>query len=229
MNIVRILKSLVGVFAGGLLLAACVSAPTPKNYAAFYGESPRSILVVPALNNTVSVTAADFFVSTVSRPFAERGYYVYPAYMVKRVLEDQGLSDAGLVHSADASRFGPLFGCDAVLFVEIERWESQYVVISTSTNVQFNYVLKSCKTGVELWRDTQSLSYSPQASNSGNPLADLLAQAIISAIEKGAPNYIPLTQQANLLASSTPGQGLPAGPYLPAVHGQDRTQYPAGQ
>jgi hypothetical protein len=229
MSIVKNIRTLATLTAGVLFLTACVTAPTPKNYSTFYSESPRSILVVPALNNTVSVTAADFFVSTVSRPFAERGYYVYPAYMVKRVLEDQGLSDAGLVHSADASRLGPLFGCDAVLFVEILRWESQYIVISTSTNVQFDYVLKSCKTGEELWRDTQSLTYSPQASNSGNPLADLLVQAIVSAIEKGAPNYIPLAQQANLLASSMPGHGLPAGPYLPTTYGQDRAQFPAGQ
>lgn len=229
MNTFKTIRALAGVAVGGLLLTACVTPPTPKNYSTFYSQNPRSILVVPALNNTVSVTAADFFVSTVSRPFAERGYYVYPAYMVKRVLEDQGLSDSGLVHAADASRFGSLFGCDAVLFVEIQRWESQYIVISTSTNVQFDYVLKSCKTGEELWRDTQSLAYSPQASNSGNLIADLLVQAIISAIEKGSPNYIPLTQQANLLASSTPGHGLPAGPYLPESHGQDRAQFPAGQ
>lgn len=229
MSIVNKIRNIVGVAGAIFLLTACVTAPTPKNYSTFYNESPRSILVVPALNNTVSVTAADFFVSTVSRPFAERGYYVYPSYMVKRVLEDQGLSDAGLVHSADASRLGALFGCDAVLLVEIQRWDSQYIVISTSTNVQFDYVLKSCKTGEELWRDTQSLTYSPQASNSGNPLADLLVQAIVSAIEKAAPNYIPLTQQANLLASSTPGRGLPAGPYLPTAHGQDRAQYPAVQ
>lgn len=229
MNIGRIIRGLSLAVASSLLLAACVTGPSPKNYQTFYGESPKSILVVPALNNTVSVNAADFFVSTVSRPFAERGYYVYPAYMVKRVLEDQGLSDAGLVHSADASRLGGLFGCDAILFVEIQRWESQYIVISTSTNVQFQYTLKSCKTGQVLWTDTQSLSYSPQASNSGNPLADLLAQAIMSAIEKGAPNYIPLTQQANLQAASWPGQGLPAGPYLPAQFGKDRTQYPGAE
>lgn len=226
MNMIRLIRNLSGIIAGGLLATACVTAPAPKNYTSFYSESPRSILVVPALNNTASVTAADFFVSTISRPFAERGYYVYPAFMVKRVLEDQGLSDAGLVHSADASRLGSLFGCDAVLFVEIERWDSQYIVISTSTTVQFDYVLKSCKTGAELWRDTQALTYSPQASSSGNPLADLLAQAIIAAIEKGAPNYMPLTQQANLLASTTAGQGLPAGPYLPALHAQDRALFP---
>ena len=217
---------LAAALAAPLFTAACVTAPAPKQYGAFRAEGPRSVLVVPALNSTVNVDAADYFVSTISRPVAERGYYVFPAHMVKRVLDDEGLSDAGLVHQADASRFAPLFGCDTVMFVEIKKWESQYVVISTSTNVEFDYTLKSCRTGQTLWSSTQSMSYSPQASSSGNPLADLLVQAIVSAIEKAKPNYIPLTQQANLFATHTLGQGLPAGPYLPAQHGSDQKQFP---
>lgn len=217
---------LVGAMLAPLLTAACVTGPTPKSYSSFRAENPRSVLVVPALNSTVNVDAADYFVSTISKPVAERGYYVYPAHMVKRLLDDEGLSDAGLVHQADASRFAPLFGCDTVLFVEIKRWDSQYLVISTSTNVEFDYTLKSCKTGQTVWTNTQAMTYSPQASNSGNPLADLLVQAIVSAIEKAKPNYIPLTQQANLVATFTQGQGLPAGPYLPAQHGQDLKQFP---
>lgn len=223
----RIFRTLAvtALACGGLALGACVTGPPPKSYAAMRAESPRGILVVPALNSTVSVDAADYFVSTISRPIAERGYYVFPAYMVKRLLEEEGLSDAGLVHQADASNFGRIFGCDAVMFVEITRWESQYIVISTSTNVEFKYTLKSCETGSTLWSDTQAMSYSPQASNSGNPLADLLVQAVVSAIEKAQPNYIPLTQQANLIATHTVGRGLPAGPYAPQYN-QDREQFP---
>lgn len=214
------------VIAGaGLTISACATGPAPKGYAAFRAENPRGILVVPALNSTVNVDAADYFVSTISRPVAERGFYVFPAHMIKRLLDEEGLSDAGLVHQADAARFAPLFGCDAVMFVEIARWDSRYVVISTTTTVEFNYTLKSCTTGATLWTDTQAMSYSPQASSSGNPLADLLAQAIMSALEKAKPNYIPLTQQANLIATHTLGQGLPAGPYSPN-HNQDRSQFP---
>ncbi|WP_433947318.1 GNA1162 family protein [Brevundimonas diminuta] len=222
----RKMITLGAVAAGAALMTACVTAPTPKSYASLRAANPRSVLVVPALNSTVNVDAADYFVSTISRPVAERGYYVFPAYMVKRMLEDEGLSDAGLVHQADASRFGPLFGCDTVMFVEIQKWESQYVVISTSTNVEFAYTLKSCRTGEVLWSNNQALSYSPQASSSGNPLADLLVQAIVSAVEKAKPNYIPLTQQANLLATHVVGQGLPAGPYLPAQHQADQKSFP---
>lgn len=217
--------ALAAVACGSLAVSACVTGPTPKNYAAMRAENPRSVLVVPALNATVDVDAADYFVSTISRPIAERGYYVFPAHMVKRLLDDEGLSDAGLVHQADASRFAPLFGCDTVMFVEILRWDSQYIVISTSTNVEFQYTLKSCRTGATLWSNTQAMTYSPQTSNSGNPLADLIVMAIQAAVEKAKPNYIPLTQQANLMATHTVGQGLPAGPYAPQ-HNQDQAQFP---
>jgi hypothetical protein len=199
-----------------LTLAGCATAPIPQaNFPALHAEAPRSILIVPALNNTVDVRAPDFFVSTVSRPFAERGYYVFPAHMVKRLLEDDGLSDAGLVHSADTRRLGKLFGCDAALFVQIQRWDSRYVVLATTTTVSFDYTIKSCKTGTVLWKTNQSMQYSPQQNNSSaSPLAALISQAISAAIEKGAPNFMPLTIQANAMAVSQPGMALPEGPYL---------------
>ena len=142
-------------------------------------------------------------------------------------MEDEGLSDAGLVHKADASRFAHLFGCDSVLFIAIEQWDSKYMVITTQTTVRLDYVLKSCKTGATLWEDTERLAYSPQGNSSGNPLADLIAMAIMAAVEKGAPNYIPLAVQANGLAAGVPGRGLPAGPYQPAQFQRDQKRFPA--
>ena len=206
----------LAAFAASAMLSACATTPpAPKDFSALTAEKPRSILVVPALNNTVDVRAPDFFVSTISRPFAERGYYVFPANMVKRVLEADGLSDAGLVHSVDSRKVGAAFGCDTVLYVTIQRWDSKYVVLATQTTVKFDYVLKSCKTNAVLWNNSQELVYSPQANNnSGNPLAALIAQAIISAMEKGAPNFMPLTTQANALATGDPVNGLPPGPYF---------------
>jgi hypothetical protein len=208
-----------------LVLAGCATPPNVKNYTSFRAHDPHSILVVPVLNNTTSLTAQDFFLSTISAPFAERGYYVFPAHMVKSVLEKEGLSDAGLIHSANPARFGQLFGCDAVLLITINKWESQYVVISTSTNVSFQYQLASCKDGSILWEDHRELTYSPQAAYSANPLAALVAAAITAALEKAAPNYMPLATQANLLAAGTVGQGLPSGPYR-SEYQKDLTQFP---
>lgn len=217
------------VAIGALAMSACVAtAPVVKDYSAFREEQPRSILVLPALNNTGAVNAPEFFLSTISQPFAQRGYYVFPANMVKSLLEEEGLADPALLYAAESQRLGRLFGCDTALYLSIDKWESQYVVLATSTNVAFQYELRSCKTGDVVWTDSRQLSYSPQANSSGNPLADLIAQAVMAAIEKGAPNYIPLAQQANALAAGTPGQGVPAGPYLPDLYGKDAKQFPSG-
>jgi len=202
------------VLTASIALSGCV-APKLKNYSEFRAHDPHSILVVPVLNNTTSITAQDYFLSTVSAPFAERGYYVFPAHMIRSVLERDGLSDPGIVHNANPTRFGQLFGCDSVLFIDINKWESQYMILSTSTNVAFHYRLSSCKDGATLWEDARELTYSPQASNSANPLAALIADAIMAAIQKAEPNYMPLASQANYLAAGTPGQGLPVGPYRP--------------
>ena len=215
--------------ACALALAGCATTPklAAKDYTVFRSEAPRSILVVPALNNTLNVPAPDFFLSTISRPFAERGYYVFPAHMVARLMQDDGLGDAGLIHKTDATRLQRLFGCDAVLYVTIQQWDSKYLVLATQTTVRFDYALKSCKTGAVLWEDTQTRVYSPQQSNSGgNPLAALIAQAIIAAMEKGAPNYMPLTMEANAAAAGLPGKGIPSGPYLPAQYQHDEAAFP---
>ncbi len=208
------------------VLAGCATPPKIKDYSTFRAHDPHSILIVPVLNNTTSLTAQDYFLSTISAPFAERGYYVFPAHMVKSVLEKDGLSDAGLIHKANPVRFGQLFGCDAVLFIEINKWESQYAVLATSTNVAFHYRVASCRDGAVIWEDDRALTYSPQAAYSANPLAALLVDAIKAAIEKAEPNYMPLASQANLMAAATPGQGLPSGPYR-SDYGKDLSQFPS--
>ena len=53
-------------------------ASIPKDYTAFNDANVKSILVVPVVNNSVDVTAPDYFLSTVSIPVAEHGYYVFP-------------------------------------------------------------------------------------------------------------------------------------------------------
>jgi hypothetical protein len=176
--------------------------------------SPRAILVVPVVNKSVDVDAADYFLSTISVPLAERGYYVFPVNMVKRLLEDDGLSDAMLVHNADPGRVCGLFGADAVLFITIQRWDAKYVVLSTQVTVGLEYVLKDGRTGETLWTDTENIVYSPSSSGGGG-LGGLIAAAVSAAIEKASPSYMPLARQANKGALAYPGPGFPSGPYHP--------------
>lgn len=198
-----------------MAIAGCASPVKQqlKDFSTLKAEAPKAILVLPAINNTTAVNAPEYFLSTSTVPFANRGYYVFPAYMVRKTLEDNGLGDAGLVHQADARKMGNLFGCDATMYITIQRWDTQYLLLSAATTVQFDYKLKSCKTNELLWENSQSLTYTPQKSNSGNPMADLVASAITAAVQKAAPNYIPLAQQANYSAANIGDSALPSGPY----------------
>lgn len=194
------------------LLSGCMVNP-PKDYSKFISANPRSILIVPVVNRSVEVTAPDYFLSTIPIPVAERGYYVFPVSTVKRVLEDDGLSDADLVHNAPTEKLAELFGADAVLYITIEKWEAKYLVLSTQVTVEMLYSLKDGRTGEELWKEEETMVYVPQSQSSGNPMADLIVMAVNAAVTKAAPNYTPLARQANENAFKYPGPGIPDGPY----------------
>lgn len=198
------------------MLGGCVTPPPARDYTALKSERPRSILVVPAINRSVEVNAPDYFLTTISRPLAERGYYVFPVHLVKRMMEDDGLGDADLVHAGPPQLLGKMFGADAVLYISIEEWTAKYIVLATSVTVSLKYTLKSASSGQTLWQSAQTVVYQPQNNNSGGGIAGLIAQAIVAAVAKAAPNYIPLAQQANDQAIHAKGQGLLAGPYDPS-------------
>lgn len=209
-----------------LTLIGCVSQEK-YDYQAFRSSSPKSILVVPVVNNTVEVLAGDLFLCTIPQPLAERGYYVFPVNLVKETLEDEGLNDSHLVHQADPARLAEIFGADAVLYISIEQWTAKYVVVNTTVEVDFKYLLKDGKSGQTLWRHRQLARYSTQQGNSGNVLADLVAGAIIATVEKAFPEakLLQLTRQANGESVSAPYTGVPHGPYS-AEYGKDTKYYP---
>ena len=213
-----------------LLAIACTGCMTPTpdvhyDYSAFRSADPRSILIVPVVNNSVDVNASDYFLSAISKPVAERGYYVFPVNMVKRVMEADGLADANMVHSADPTRLAALFGADSVLYVSIERWDAQYAVLSTSVTVEFTYVLKDGHTGETIWNSAQKIVYQPRAGGSGSGVADLVIAVVAAAVTKANPNYMPLARQANQATVIRQHLGLPAGPYRPEEDQKDMERY----
>jgi hypothetical protein len=204
-----------------LILSGCVPKADLSKQEKFLSASPRSILIVPVINESVDITAADYMLSTLTIPLAERGYYVFPINAVKRVLEDDGLADSSLVHSAPTSKLANLFGADAVLYIVVEQWDAKYMVLTTTTTVALSYQIRDGKTNDVLWENKVKMVYQPNdgGSGGGSPgglVAALIVKAVVAAIEKGSPNYMPLAHQANAKAFlHYPGEGIPLGPYAP--------------
>jgi hypothetical protein len=161
-----------------------------------------------------TMTTHPFEQAIQSLPAAERGYYVFPVHMVKRILEDDGLSDANMVRAADTRVLAGLFDADAVLYVTIEQWNAKYLVLNTTVTVEFDYMLKDGKTGEEIWHNREIRQFSSD-NGGGGGLAGLVAAAITAGITKAAPNYVPMSKQAHSQAITEANSGVPAGPYHP--------------
>jgi len=207
----------------GALTGCAAAPPAAYDYSAFREADPRSILVVPPVNNAVEVDAQAFYLATISRPVGERGYYVFPIGMVKGLLEEEGLADANLVHEGDPRILAEMFGADAVLYVTIQRWDARYMVFSTSVTVQFDYLLRDGRTGDELWSASVTRVYSSDDSSAGG-VGGLITNAIAAAVERASPRYVPLAREANYQATTQAHKGVPAGKYHPR-YGQDGDLY----
>ena len=194
------------------LLTGCAAPPAKKDLSAFNAASPRSILVVPIVNKSLEVDAPNYLLTTLSVPLAEKGYYVFPVNTTKMVLEQEGFYEGEQVHGQPPEQLARLFGADAVLFVEINRWDAQYALLTTVVTVDLVYRMTD-KQGAEIWRATQKMQYQPQTANAGHPLATLIVAAVNAAVTRAAPNYMPLAKQANLQVLVLGPDAIPNGPY----------------
>jgi hypothetical protein len=208
MNSIKLLLCLMAA-----LLTGCASPPAKKDLSAFTTAAPRSILVVPAINKTLDVDAPNYLLSTLTLPLAEKGFYVFPVHTAKFVLEQEGMYEGEQIHGQTPETLAKLFGADAILYVTINRWDAQYAIIATTVTVEFDYRMVG-KDGTELWQAKQSMQYSPQNNNSGgSALAQLITAAVNAAVARAAPNYLPLTQQANMQVFVLGPNAIPNGPY----------------
>jgi hypothetical protein len=207
------------ITAAALVLTAGTSgcATKPFDFSEFQKAPPRSILIVPVVNRSLDVDASNYVLSTLTVPLAELGYYVFPVNTVKIVLEHEGFYEPEQIRTMDTAQLANLFGADAVLYVTINRWDAQYIVISTTVTVEFDYVMKR-KDGTQIWHANKRMQYSPQQQQGGaSPLATLVAQMISAAMTRAAPNYLPLTQQANTQVFQQDSTKLPRGPYVRVI------------
>lgn len=197
------------------LMQGCI-APQHANLEVFNAHQPRSIVVAPVVNESPEVTANSVFITSITQPLAERGYYVFPVYLTDMILRDLGLVEAGYIHQLPTERFYELFGADAVLLITIKDWSTKYLGLVSSVAVSMEYILKDTKTGEVLWKNNQGYVQSSGGS-------DLISMAVSAAINALITDYLPLARQANFLAFQPP-KGLPAGPYHPQYQ-QDKEQF----
>jgi len=208
------------VIAALMLIAGCAT-PAKYDYSTYRAHLPKSILVLPPLNQSTDIKASYSYLSTVTRPLAERGYYVFPVAVVDAMMKENGLPTPGEMHTAPLDKLGDVFGADAVLYITVEDYGQKYLVLTSSTRVAARAVLVDVATGATLWTGKARVAQS--SGDSGGGIIGALVTAVASQIISST------VDQAHAVSATVNYQmffdndaGLLTGPYHPDYEADPR-------
>jgi hypothetical protein len=193
-----------------LLITGCASPP--YDYTNYRAHPPRSILVLPPLNETTAVQGTYSYLSTVTLPLAEKGYYVFPVAVVDHFFKENGMPTAGEMHQAPLRKIREIFGADAVLYITLKEYGSKYQVLNSATRVVARGKLVDAATEIVLWEGT--VAAEENSPSTGNILGDLIAAPLMQAINQASDQAHAVARNANA-QFAIKDHGLLYGPYHP--------------
>ncbi len=203
-----LLLLLMSLLYSGCAQKVAKSIEFPK----MYDQKPRSILILPPMNESTDAEAKDYYMTTVEMPFASMGYYTFPVEMVADIMKQEGVYDTELLYKLSLDKFYEYFGADAVLFTHIKKWDVSYIVISSSLTVSIDANIISTKTGEELWKYTGTVVVDLTSKNNATSqlgLAGLVIDLVATAVNTATADYVEHAHTANQRLISS----LPYGPY----------------
>jgi hypothetical protein len=197
-----------------LLLPAFLFGCASTDYSQLQLERPVRILVIPPDNQTPELLGTYTFLSTISKPLAEKGYYVYPVDVIDQYFKANGVAIAQEMNLVSMEKLNEQFSPDAVLYTRLDYFGQKFAIFSSVGLIKGEMRLVSAKTGKLLWK--QPIQFSEQQQNSsGNPLADIVGAVIVQAVSGlTETKFFNLSSAANANAINNPASGLLEGPLI---------------
>lgn len=197
-----------------MILAVLVSScGTPsqitrgQQYEKLYEEKPVTLLVMPPINNTANVEAKELLYTSISRPLAEAGYYVVSPLLAMDILKAESAYDAEMFVESPLTMFKDYFGCDAVVFSEINAWAK----VGFAIEANIRYFIRSAATGEIIFDRSCDLVLDLQVRTGGNSVLSALIDLAASAINTAATDHIVAARKANYYIFND----IPRGKYSP--------------
>jgi len=169
-----------------IFMIGCASKRQPYDYTAFKNSRPKSILILPPINNTVDVKGTYSFYSNASKPLGEAGYYVFPISMVDELFKENGYTNPNDIHSIPSGKLREIFQADVALYLVIKDFGTKYSVVSSATVVTVEGTLVDLKSGSTIWSGKATAS-SEEGKDNNQGLAVAMLSAIINQV---ASNFI---------------------------------------
>jgi hypothetical protein len=195
-----------------VVLGGCTTMQ-PYDYSNYRAHPPRSILVLPPLNESTAVEGTYSYLSTVTQPLAELGYYVFPVAVIDQYLKANGMPSAGEMQQIPLEKVAEIIGADAVLYLDLKQYGSKFELVSSIAVVTISAKLVDTRSATVLWEGAATAQNN--SNGSGSFLAQLLAAAITQAINSKMDVSHGVCRLANAQLFNPENRGLPYGPYNP--------------
>lgn len=202
------------LFLPGIIFitSGCITK-TPYDYSAFERSKPRSIVVIPPNNNSIDVNAPYIYLSTLTRPLAEKGYYVFPVFVIDHFLKENGLPAPAEMNSIPLQKIDEHIGADAVLYITIEEWGQKYRIIESVTKVRATLRLVDVQTGELLW-DSTAIAQESSADGSSDIGTMLISAIVDQIVDTTVADPVPrVARHASYSAIDCQARGMLDGPY----------------
>jgi hypothetical protein len=205
----------VSVLSIVALLAACVGPVKQRDYAAFKNSQPRSILLLPPLNDTSDVQATYGMLSQMTQPVAEAGYYVVPVAVMDETFKQNGLTVPADIQAVAPAKLREIFGADAALYSKVTQYGSVYQVLDSTIVVEASAKLVDLRTGDVLWEGAGRATGAEMdgSANVGGGIVGMLVQAAVKQVAHS------LTDKSHDVAGLASQRLLSAGPPAGLLYG----------
>ncbi|WP_298082768.1 DUF799 domain-containing protein [uncultured Campylobacter sp.] len=213
--------AIFSVFVALFFNACALSEPEIYDYSALQQAKPRSILVLMPSNETTEVDAGSAVLANAIYPLSEAGYYVFSPALVHETFKNNGIYEASDIQNVSAHKLRQIFGADAVLYLNVVKYGTSYMLIKSTNVVAVNAKLVDLRSGATLWEGSAQVS--DDSGGGGNNLVGMLISAVIKQVSDtitDAGYKLSASADAILLGQNC-NKCLLYGPYSPH-YGQDR-------
>lgn len=213
----KITSILLVSFAISFLNGCAINISIPKNneYDAYRQSRPRSIIVLPPINESPDVKATYSFYSQVTLPLAESGYYVFPVALVDETFKQNGLNNPTDIQATSPQKIHEIFGADAGLYITVTQYGSSYLIIDSVSVVTAKAKLVDLRTGEILWTGNATASDDEGNKDGGNIIALLVFSALKQIISNATNASHPVAGITSYRLLMAKPNGLLYGPYSP--------------
>ncbi len=136
----------------GIALCLGCAAGAPHTVVPDYKDrAPRSVAVLPVLNETVSLKGPEMFRPLLLNKLSMKGYETPSLSVIDGRLREKDIREAGQVNTLTPQELGKLLGVDALLYAYVTEFSTTYIVAYASMTVGARFELKDTKTGEKLW------------------------------------------------------------------------------